>query len=224
MQKPRLLPALVTCIIVGIILPAIVLAAFQKGNAKTNDYLRNGKLTDCTILSILQVGSASSVQVTYTDENGNPVTASATLNRSPKAYHVGQHIQAYVLPGRPAEAFIPASGALKAVVFFIIAVFILIGWSLPVFYLISMRRYNRLMKDGSFAEGTLIDIEVIRNVMFSGTLYMGLFRFQTNSGNTVTEQLQVNKNARVGETYQLMYYEMPNGKCICDVADYRLNG
>ncbi len=130
-------------IFLGVVFPFIMLSAIQKGTEKTDNYIQNGRLTECTIVSVQRVARASDIRVEYIDTSGKTVTARAILNRSSYSVGVGDKISAYVLPSAPDEVLVPAGNELKLFSYAVIALFTLAGWIIPIYHLVQKIKMRR---------------------------------------------------------------------------------
>ncbi|MBQ8927199.1 MAG: hypothetical protein IJV58_02990 [Oscillospiraceae bacterium] len=140
MQRNSMAYQVLVFLLLGILLPFVMIGAMQKGSEKSDNYVRNGRLTECTVVSVTRLGSASSIQVEYVDTAGKTVRAKATLNRSSYTVTPGDKIRAYVLSSKPGEVFVPAGAGLKALTYGMVAVIALAGWIVPIRYFLKQRR------------------------------------------------------------------------------------
>lgn len=196
-------------------MPAAMYFAGKAGSAKENNYIENGRLVTCTVESVVKIGKTSNVTVTYPDENGMPIQARATANKSVRA---GDVFEAYVLPETPNEVFRPADKVLKLIFIGLVAVIALIGWLLPVLYFVSLNKYNMLVKKGRPAEA-----EVTAYNRFDKNNLFCTFRFTDEDGMERETEIYVPANsAEQFVTYSIRYYIKPNGKVEAAITDARL--
>ncbi len=109
----------------GILLPIAFYIAFQIGNAKEREYVKNGVLTPCYVETIVAVRGKQQVWVVYQNEQGKNVRAKAILN---KFVGVGETVDAYVLSSNPDEVYYPAASIWKWLVYIIAGIFAVAAW------------------------------------------------------------------------------------------------
>lgn len=113
-------------LLLGLIAPVAFFFVLKFATANEKLYVENGTLIQCQVVEILTVDSKDQVWVNYTKDNGDVVKAKAVLN---KKVHVGDWVEAYVLPYQPKEVYYPPSMFLKIFLYAILGGLCLLAWA-----------------------------------------------------------------------------------------------
>ena len=214
MKKPKLGGAVVLFLIMGVIIPLVFVWAFSKGMILGDEYSDEGKPVKATVISVTRVGSTSDVMVKYKDDDGQWVEAKCIANKKVMA---GNTLEGYVMPDDPYNVYCPPDNGLRILFFALFGGVALGGWAVLISALKDKSRYDKLMKNGTPCRALLTSWHDGQGGIEAQ------FRIFRRSG----EEQIISVTARqgrpqVGEYYDIVFAELPDGKVLAELTDERL--
>jgi outer membrane lipoprotein-sorting protein len=129
-------------IIVGLILLLVVGFIAYKNVTKIQNYKKNGKEVECTVVSVIQGRKGKqSVEAAYYDEAGNLITADVIRNQ--KTY-VGEEFIGMVVPEKPEEIYCMPSESTQKIVYCVFGAFGLTGLILIICGIVSAVKHRKV--------------------------------------------------------------------------------
>ena len=169
------------------------------------DYTENGYTVECTATAVEGRKKNREITAEYKDRDG--VAHTYTLRRAYAVINTGDKFTAYVLPDKPEEFWIrydlgdiPGRLVIYGIAF-------LVGLMVPIFAIGSMKESKILKERGKTTTGTIARSYVNRN-----NFRYGVIVFETERGREVTDEVQLERYQRDGESVTITYAYNDKGK------------
>lgn len=214
MKKPKMGAAITLFLVMGIIFPACFLWAVTQGIFFEDEYAERGRPVTVTVVRVVRVGSTSDVTVKYKDEDGQWIEASCTANQNVMA---GQTLEGYVLPENPYQVYCKPDMALKILLYALIGGVAVGGWAILIGVLRDRSKYNKLIKNGIQMRARLTSWHNER-----GMIDAQFQIFRSNGQEQIINITAMKGTPVVGEYYNIVCAEQPNGSIVAALNDDRL--
>lgn len=197
-----------------VVMPIMLFRAEKANRENEKKYNERGISVHCTVTTVMNSGKHQYVEVIYRDKDDQLITAKATPN---KKVTLGEEFTGYVLPETPEQVYCPAGAVMKYIFYGLFALLYIGGWAAMIIYVNASRTYRILKAKGIPAKGELVSISnVEENILVK-------IRFTSASGREHTKEFAITHGTPfVGDMYDILYYEKPNGRCVADLIDFKL--
>lgn len=211
MNRPKLGGAIVACLLVGVLLPAVFLFAINMGTGVQDEYGERGIPVECRVCEVVTIGRNQSVRVTYKAENGEWIEADCVANQR---VSLNQTLNGYVLPENPHNVYCMPGTDLMILIYVIVGGIAIGGWTPLLSALKEKRVYDKLMKNGVPCRATLTSWHKEPHGI------EGQFRVFTQSGEEKIINITAQQGAPiVGESYAILLAEGKGGKIVAALID-----
>ena len=214
MKRPNMKAAIVLFVIMGVAVPLIFAVAAVKGVFTESEYTEEGRQVSCHVNGIVTVGRKQQVTVSYQAESGEWLTADCTPN---KKVVMSEQLTGYVLPDDPYYVYCKPGAEVMALFILFVGGIAVGGWAALITALREKRRYDLIMSCGVHTKAQAASWYRQQNGV------TGQFRIVTQTGREEIVDIVVTKGSPVvGEYYDVVYAEKPDGKLVAELTDEQL--
>lgn len=214
MKKPNLTISIVVFLIIGLMLPAVLVWAMNRGMGVEGEYAERGVPVSCKVYEVTQFGNNQTVRVKYKSAEGEWISASCTANQR---VSVDQTLEGYVLPESPHIVYCPPGMELRLLCYALIGAIAVGGWAVLVSGLRDKSRYDNLLKNGVPYKAQLTSWHK------EPVGIVAQFRIFTRDGQERIIDITAQQGAPiVGESYDIILAEVKGGKVVAALVDENL--